>query len=67
MSQKGFAGQDGLIGLSRVVDTTYTMYYDQLYKQGKISSNVFGFYMAAGSAIQSTIEFGGYDTTYFKN
>jgi len=66
MTQKGFAQQDGLIGLSRTVDKSYDMIYDQMYKQGLVSSNVFAFYMA-GSSQQSTIEIGSYDTSYFND
>lgn len=45
-NEKGFETQDGLIGLSRTVDTSYDMFYQKLYSQGRVSSNVFSFYMA---------------------
>lgn len=62
----GFEDMDGLIGLSRTTDRTYDMIYDQLFKQGVTSSKVFSFYMAEDS-YQSSIEFGGLDTTNLKN
>lgn len=39
------------------------MFYDQLYQQSQVSSNVFGIYMAE-STHQSTLEIGNYDLTY---
>lgn len=66
MQQKGFDTQDGLIGMSRLTDTSYTMFYDQLYQQGHVSSNVFAFYMAESTS-QSTLEIGAFDTSNLMN
>jgi hypothetical protein len=62
-SQYKMGNLEGLLGLSRTINTEYDMFYDQLYQQNQVSSNVFGIYMAE-SAHQSTLEIGSYDLTY---
>ena len=57
---------DGLIGMSRNYQTSYDMFWNMLYTQGDISSNIFAFYMADSTTEQSTIEFGAIDTSNLK-
>jgi hypothetical protein len=63
--QEGFEDYNGLLGLTRYVDTEYDMIVDQLYKQDKLSSRVFAFYMAS-NFYQSTLQLGGYDESYIR-
>lgn len=66
-SQKGFSDMDGLIGMSRTYQTNYDMFWNQLYVQGQIPSSTFAFYMADSVSEQSTLQIGGYDTSYLKS
>lgn len=66
MQQKGFEDLGGLIGMTRSHYAEYDMFYDLLYSTGKTSSPTFAFYMA-DEAVQSTFQFGGYDTAYIKS
>jgi hypothetical protein len=66
-SQKGFSDMDGLIGMSRTYQTNYDMFWEQLYTQGQIPSSTFAFYMADSTSDQSTLQVGGYDTSYLMN
>lgn len=52
--------------MTRSTNTSYTMLYNELYSSGSTTSPVFALYMAEDTQ-QSTIQFGGYDTTYLKN
>jgi len=45
-SQAGFGDdEEGLLGLTRMNDKEYDNLIDQMYKQKKISSRLFSFYM----------------------
>lgn len=61
-SQHAMGDMPGLMGFSRTIYTEYNMFYDELYQQSQVSSNVFAIYMAE-STYQSTLEIGSYDMT----
>lgn len=60
----GFACNGGLLGLSRTFDSSYSLYYEELYKLGKTPSSVFALYMANDSS--STFQIGGFNSSYIK-
>ncbi|TNV79382.1 hypothetical protein FGO68_gene14782 [Halteria grandinella] len=66
-TQGGFECDDGLIGMARMNGgQAYPQFIDQLYTQGKIGSKVFSMYLAGYGEDQSTLQLGGYDTSYLK-
>ncbi|TNV80424.1 hypothetical protein FGO68_gene15878 [Halteria grandinella] len=62
----GFECFEALLGMMRT-DETYPQFQEQLQAQGKIDSKVFSLYLSDYGNDTSSLQLGGYDTSYLRN